>query len=70
MKLYIHNWQKQVWSIYQILLVLFDDFHLFMVLFSDLNKQDTERKSEDATEGDPEENTAGEQPWQERKDKY
>ena len=37
--------------------------HLFSDSAFRLKKEDSEKNSEDASEGDPEENTAGEQPW-------
>ena len=54
------RWQE--WSIYPIFTTVF--WWLSLIPGSVFRlKKDTEENSEDSSEGDPEENTAGEQPW-------
>ena len=58
--MYIHNWTcvrgNKVYLFTLFLLILFDEFYGFLVLFSDWKKWDTEGNSEDDSKGDPEEN--------------
>jgi hypothetical protein len=55
------RWQE--WSIYQIFTTVFWRLSLDPGSAFSLKKEDTEENSEDASEGDPLENTAGEQSW-------
>ena len=59
------NWYKRwsEWSIYPIFTTVFWWLSLIPGSGFRLKKEVTEENSEDSSEGDPEENTAGEQPW-------
>ena len=55
--------RRQEWSIYPIFTTVFWRLSLVSGSGFRLKKEDTEENSEDASEVDPEENIAGEQPW-------
>ena len=65
-KVYIHNWtciRDKVWLIYLIFTTVCWWLSLIPGSVFRLKKEDLEENSEDVSEGDREENIAGEQAW-------
>ena len=59
----LNLYKRQIWLIYLIFTTVCSWLSLIPGSVFRLKKEDSEENSEDASEGDPEENIAGEQHW-------